>query len=462
MCPNDPHDRVASLGDDLDVNDHSATGVSDPGLSSDEARRRLAQHGPNQAKGRRTLAPVFEIIAPFVSPLSLILIAAATVSPVVGDPTGAAIIIVIVLIGSSINLAQTWRSSRAVRRLQEGVAPTATVLRDGQWSEIPRPDVVPGDVIRLSAGDLVPADARLLAARDLHVQQAALTGESLRVEKEARRTAIEGPMRPDDADAVFQGTSVVSGTAMAKVVATGRATAFGEVVARLADRPPETEFDRGTRRFGLFVTQTVFVLVLIVFLVNAVEQRDPLQSLLFAVALAVGLTPEFLPLITAVTLARGAVRMARRHVVVKHLGAIQNLGSMDVLCSDKTGTLTAGEMTVARVVDPFGNPSDRPAALAAVNSHFETGIKSPLDVAILKSKAIDAHAYRKLDEVPFDFERRRLTVMVDGPEGKQLITKGAPESVLVCCTQLESDGHVIPLDDSARERCVATYQELSG
>ncbi|HVK10301.1 MAG TPA: magnesium-translocating P-type ATPase, partial [Gemmataceae bacterium] len=382
-------------------------------------------------------------------------------SAALGDPTGAGIVIAIVFAGSVINLVQTWRSSTAVRRLRESVAPTATVLRDGTWQEQPRDQVVPGDVVRLSAGDLVPADARLLDTRELHVQQAALTGESLPVEKSASSTPTGGSLRPDDPDAVFLGTSVVSGTATAVVVATGPATTFGELVARLGDRPPETEFDRGARRFGLFITQTVFVLVIAVFLVSAVQRRDPIQSLLFAVALAVGLTPEFLPLISAVTLARGAVRMARRQVVVKHLAAIQNLGSMDVLCSDKTGTLTTGEMTLARTTDPYGATSERAASLAVVNSQFETGIKSPLDAAILRARPA-ADGYRKVDEVPFDFERRRLTIVADGPEGRQLITKGAPESVLACCSHLEVGGAVTPLDPAAHGRVVATCQQLGG
>jgi Mg2+-importing ATPase len=434
----------------------------DAGLSSDEARRRLAEVGPNRPAAARAASPLADLLAQFANPLAVVLIAAAAVSAVVGDPTGAGIIIAIVLVGAGINFVQTYRSARALRRLREGVAPTATVLRDGQWVELPRPEVVPGDVIRLSAGDLVPADARLLAARDLHVQQAALTGESLPVEKEAAPARGDAPLRPDDPGAVFLGTAVVSGTATALVVATGPATAFGGIAARLAEHPPETEFDRGTRRFGLFIARTVVVLVAAVFLTNAVLQRDPLESLLFAVALAVGLTPEFLPMITAVTLATGAVRMARRQVVVKHLAAIQNLGSVDVLCSDKTGTLTTGEMELARSVDAAGRDSDRPLALARLNSAFQTGIKSPLDAAILRKAAAPAGEYRKLDEVPFDFERRRLTVAVDGPDGRLLITKGAPESVLACCTHFESDGKALPLDAAARDRFISTYRALSG
>ncbi len=432
------------------------------GLSADEARRRLAEFGPNRPAADRAGSPLADLLVQFANPLTAVLVAAAAGSAVVGDPTGAGIIIAIVLVGAGINFVQTYRSARALRRLRAEVAPTATVLRDSQWVELPRPEVVPGDVIRLSAGDLVPADARLLTGRDLHVQQAALTGESFPAEKEPAPARGDAPLQPDDPGAVFLGTAVVGGTATALVVATGPATAFGGIAARLAERPPETEFDRGARRFGLFIARTVVALVAAVFLANAVLRRDPLESLLFAVALAVGLTPEFLPMITAVTLAAGAVRMARRKVVVKHLAAIQNLGSVDVLCSDKTGTLTTGEMDLVRSVDAAGRDSDRPLTLAALNSAFETGIRSPLDAAILRKTAAPAADHRKIDEVPFDFERRRLSVAVDGPEGRLLITKGAPESILACCTHYESAGEPLPFDATARDRFVSTYRALSG
>jgi Mg2+-importing ATPase len=432
-----------------------------PGLSSHDADERLKRFGPNQPAGVRGGHTLVELFGLFTNPLALVLLGAAGVSAWLGDATGAAIIVVIVVIGAGINFVQTYRSSRAILRLRAGVAVTATVSRDGQWREVPRREVVPGDVIRLSAGDLVPADARLLSARDLHVQQAALTGESLPVEKEAAPAGRDRPLKTDGRDAVFFGTSVVSGTATALVLATGPATAFGEIAARLAARPPETEFDRGTRHFGLFITQAVLILVFFVFLTNAALKRDPLQSLLFAVALAVGLTPEFLPMITAVTLSAGAVRMARRKVVVKHLAAMQNLGSMDVLCSDKTGTLTVGEVELVRATDPLGADAERPLVLAHLNSSFETGIKSPLDAAILRHGRPDAAAYRKVDEIPFDFERRRLSVAVDGPAGRLLITKGAPEGVLLCCTHFEAGGGIAPLDAAAREKVAAVIAGLS-
>jgi Mg2+-importing ATPase len=270
------------------------------------------------------------------------------------------------------------------------------------------------------------------------------------------------PRQPADArNVVFLGTSIVSGTATALVVATGPATAFGDIAARLSMRPPETEFERGTRQFALFITRTVFFLVLFVLLASALLHHAFLESLLFAVALAVGLTPEFLPMISAVTLSRGAAHMASKKAVVKHLEAIENFGSMDILCSDKTGTLTSGDMLLDRHLDPFGRISERPVILASVNSFHQTGIKSSLDEAILKHGKAAIRGYRKLDEIPFDFERRRLSVVVENEGGRLLITKGAPEGVLACCTAYEVDRRQAPLDAATRAHCEATYRELS-
>jgi Mg2+-importing ATPase len=406
------------------------------GLDSAEAERRLERFGPNEPARART-SPLAQLLPLLGNPLALVLLVASGLSALLGETVDAAVIASMVAFSVGMNLAQTWRSQRAAERLREQVAPTATVRRDGQWRELPRRAIVPGDLVRLSAGDLVPADARLLEARDLHVQQAALTGESLPAEKEA------GAPEGDPRATVWLGTSVVSGTATARVVATGAATQFGDVVERLSARPPETEFERGLRHFGLLIARTVLVLVLLLLAASLAMHRPGFESLLFAVALAVGLTPEFLPMITTVTLARGASRMAEEHVIVKHLAAIQNLGSMDVLCSDKTGTLTAGEMSVEGSYGPGGEPDPRPLALARVNSRFETGIRSPLDSAILAaSKADDDAAWRKLDEIPFDFERRRLSVVAERDGERWLLTKGAPDAVCGLCAtdDAERDG----------------------
>jgi Mg2+-importing ATPase len=431
------------------------------GLTETEAGALRDQYGPNEPAPATRSSVAVHLLLLFANPLVLILLIAAGASIAVGEATSAGVIIAIVLIGAGINFWQSFRTQKAVDELRAGVVTTATVKRDGQWREVPRRELVPGDIIRLSAGDLVPADARLVSARDLHVQQSALTGEPLPVEKEAG-PAGPAPPKPDDRGAVFLGTSVVSGTAIAEVTATGRATAFGDIAARLRDKPPETEFERGTRRFGLFITQTVVVLAFAVLIICAVIGRDPLQSLLFAVALAVGLTPEFLPMIVAVTLARGAVRMARQKVIVKHLAAIQNLGSMDVLCSDKTGTLTRGEMELVQVVGTDGKESAHAFELAYLNAAHETGINSPLDTALLKRVSPPEVAdWQKRDEVPFDFERRRLSVVVEGPAGILLICKGAPEGVLNCCTAVEQNGREEPLNADARARIENQLREFS-
>jgi len=431
------------------------------GLSGAEAQRLLDEVGFNETTRVRRRSVVAQFLLLFANPLVIILLITSLVSALLGEAASATIIAIIVLLSILINFAQTYRSQKAVDRLRAGVAITATALRDGNWIEVPRQEIVPGDVIRLCAGDLVPADARLLQARDFHVQQAALTGESMPVEKDASASDGDSARPAEARNKVFLGTSVVSGTATAVVTATGPATSFGDIATRLSARPPETAFERGTRQFGFLILETVLFLVLFVTVVCIARKRDPLESLLFAVALAVGLTPEFLPMIIAVTLAKGAVHMARQKVIVKHLEAIQNFGSMDILCSDKTGTLTGGVMTFDRHLDPLGNPADGVFELAYLNSYHETGIKSPLDAAILQHRQPKVDAFVKLDEVPFDFERRRLSVVVGKDSQRTLITKGAPEGVIAVCSAYEASGQTKPLDAGALSRCQTTYRELS-
>ncbi len=450
-------------------------GSSAQGLAAEEARRRLAQHGPNETASAKRTGVVKQILASLVSPLVLVLLAASVVSAVLGDPIDAFIISAIVLFSTGLDFYQTRRSQQAADKLQSQVALTATVLRDGNWIEVVRREVVPGDVIRLSAGDLVPADARLIEERDLHANQAALTGESLPAEKEAGDSDA-APENPADArNMVFLGSNIESGTATALVVTTGKDTSFGDIAARLAARPPETDFDRGTRQFGLFIMRIVLLMVLFVFLVSAGLRHQPvLDTLLFAIALAVGLTPEFLPMITTVTLAQGAVHMSRQKVIVKNLASIQNFGSMDVLCSDKTGTLTSGDMTLDRQVDALGAPAGRVLAIAFLNSNFETGIKNPLDQAIIQAvKAkpldpavlqqgqLDVAGFHKVDEIPFDFERRRLSIVLASDGRRLMVTKGAPEGVMAASTSYEAGGQIHPLDAEGQARCLKTYQDLS-
>lgn len=305
---------------------------------------------------------------------------------------------------------------------------------------------------------MVPADARLTTSRDLSIHQAMLTGESTPVDKRATPNA---PSTSADAEnIVFLGTSVVSGTATAVVAATGVHTAFGDILSRLAARPTQTTFDLGLRHFSYLIARVVFLLVLLVLTANIALHRPPLESLLFAVALAVGLTPEFLPMITSVTLSRGAIVMARKHVVVKHLPAIQNLGSIDVLCTDKTGTLTAGVMSLVLSTAPDGTPSEHTLEMAALNSRYQTGIRSPLDSAILLHAA-DRNGVKKIDEIPFDFQRRRLSVVVEEQNKKSLICKGSPEGIFPLISSIRTTAGDIAVSPAALAGAEAFYASQS-
>ena len=427
--------------------------MTDAGLTSADAARRLAQYGPNEPVPVRRFSALHQLLRLFANPLAGILLVAALLAALLGQRADAGIIVTIVLLGVGLNFWQTFQSGRAAQALHASVMPTATVCRDGRWQEIAIRAVVPGDVFRLSAGDLIPADGALVESRDLAVQESALTGESLPVDKHAP-------------DAVFLGTSVISGSATAVASATGPRTQFGAIAERVASSEPETAFEHGLHRFSVLILRTTVVLVLFILTISIALRRDPFESLLFAVALGVGLTPEFLPLIASIALTRGALRMARDQVIVKHLPAIQNFGSIDVLCSDKTGTLTSGEMTLEQAIDGAGAPSDRVFTLAYVNSRLETGIKSPLDAAILRHRDLSglvAGSYTKLDELPFDFERRRLSIAVQ-PAGSTeclLVTKGAPEPILERSIALEAAGSVRGMTAADRAAAIGQYQQLS-
>lgn len=413
--------------------------------------------GPNELGSKAHTTLWRQALELFLNPLALILLISSGISAALGEQISASIIALIVLLSVAINFYQTYRSQRAVEALRSKVALTATALRDEKWIEIPRREIVPGDVIQLEAGRPIPADGRLLQSKDLHVQQATLTGESLPAEKDADDST-------GDRNMVYLGTSVVSGTGIAEVVATGPATQLGDIAARLASRAPQTEFERGIQQFSLLITRTVFFLVLFVMAVNLASHRNALDSFLFSVALAVGLTPEFLPMITTVTLARGTVHIARNHVIVKNLASIQNFGSMDVLCCDKTGTLTSGEMTLDQYVDPLGKTVERVLEFAHTDAMFATGAKggSPLDAAVLARGLSTEPACVKLDEIPFDFERRRHSVVVQRGDHRELIAKGAPEAVLEICSKYEADSAERPLDDETRARCEDLHRGFAG
>lgn len=432
------------------------------GLRSDQAHLRLAEVGPNRFGQVPALPGWRQLLRHFRNPLVLTLLLASAVSAATGEVTNFLIIACIVLLSVTLDFWQELRAGQVVERLRQSVAVRATVLRDGQWQEHPVADLVPGDVVRVAAGDLVPADALVLQARDFFVNQSVLTGESYPVEKHAHMPEGMTAMADmeDATHAVFMGSSVVSGMAQVVLVRTGAGTAMGEVASSLTQEPEPTSFELGMRRFGMLILRLTFLLVLFVLLINGLMGRPLLESFLFAVALAVGLTPELLPMVVSVTLSRGAMRMAQQGIVVKRPSAIQDLGSMDVLCTDKTGTLTEAHIRMEQHVDPLGRVSERSLELAWLNSHFESGLRSPLDEAILQHRTFDASVWTKIDEVPFDFERRRVSVLLERSGERELVVKGAPDDILKLCTAHEAGDTQQPLDDAALAQVRSTCHAL--
>ena len=434
--------------------------ASHEGMTTEEATRRARVYGPNSlvAESRWTL--LLSFLGYFANPLVIILIVASGVSLALGEHIGGLIIIAIVLFSVILNFSMEFQARHAVEEIQKQIATTAVVLRDGREQELPTAQLVPGDIIRLKAGDLVPADARLIEAKDLHVRESALTGESLPVEKTIDQLTSQKHGVAEATNSVFLGTAVQTGIGTALVICTGKDTVCGGIAHRLAMRPPETEFARGVRQFGMMLTWVTMLLVLFVLLVNIIFHRPVLESFLFSVALAVGMTPEMMPMIITVTLAQGAKRMTRKKVLVKQLAAIEDFGSIDILCTDKTGTLTEGEIVLDRHVDFQGNDDENVLQLIYLNSHFETGIKSPLDDAILKHESPSIEGYDKVDEIPFDFNRKRLSVVVTCANEYLLITKGEAESVFAICETVIIDGISQPFDDSRRAQAESTLQRL--
>jgi Mg2+-importing ATPase len=435
-------------------------GSTPDGLTNAEARDRLARIGPNLLDARRRATALGLLIGQLKSPLVLILVFAATISAVVHEWVDAVVVLLVVLGSAVLSFAQEYRATSAVERLRAQVRVRATAVRDGRPQVIPADEVAPGDVVLLAAGSLIPADGVLLESKDCFVNQAVLTGESLPVEKRPG-LAVAAASLSERTNCVFMGTSIRSGTASALIVETGTRTVFGQIAGRLSLRPPETEFERGIRHFGYLLTQIMFVLVLAVFAINVFLNKPPVDSLLFAIALAVGLSPELLPAIISVTLARGAQDMAAHGVIVRRLSAIENLGSMDILCTDKTGTLTIGAVQLDAALDMHGACSGSVARDAYLNAALQTGLRNPLDDAIAayaQQHDGEISAYRKLDEIPYDFVRKRLSVVVRERGGAaRLICKGALEELLAVCSAAQDGAGGIPLDERCRNEIQERY-----
>ena len=442
----------------------AALGSGPSGLSSDQAAAALARVGPNSVEDTPRLGALLLLLRQFESPLILILAFAAAISLLLQQWVDAAIILAIVLGSSLLSFFQEYRAATAVEALKKRLGLTCRVVRDGVEQTISASAVVPGDHIRLSAGNLIPADGLILEAQDFLVSEASMTGEPFPVEKRPGVVAADAPIFARS-NVVFLGSSVRSGTARVLAVSTGRRTEFGAIAARLKARPPETEFGRGVRQFGYLLVRVMVVIVLFVLTANLLLDRPTIESLLFAVALAVGLSPELLPAIISVTLSAGARAMSRRGVIVRRLDAIENLGSMDILCTDKTGTLTEGTIILSDVLDAAGGSSDEVRRLAFINAAFETGIENPLDVAIVASGeagGLTTRGLTKVDEIPYDFIRRRLTIVVaeDGSPLQHLfVTKGAFSNVIEICASIDRAGVEVPLDADERAKLEAAFKE---
>ena len=430
------------------------------GLTLREAEMRLRQYGKNVFFEKKEKHPFFIFLEKFKSPLLLILIGASFISFFVGERTNGLIILVMVIISGILDFVNTYKSEKAVAELVAKVRTTATVVRDGKDREVGISEIVPGDIVLLSAGNIIPADGTVIEAKDFFVNQSSLTGESFPIQKTSAEEDKNAPLF-ENKKRVFSGSSVATGYAVVEIVTTGTSTEFGKIASHLQMSPPETDFEKGIRRFSFFILRITTILVALVFLGNTLLGRGAFSSFIFAVAIAIGLTPELLPIIMTVTMSRGSVRMAKKDVIVKTLSSIQSLGEMNIICTDKTGTLTEDKIVLMKYMDGFGNPDEKMSLYSYLSSHFHTGIRSPLDTAIREYKEINIDSFRKIDEIPFDFERKKDSIVVEESGERILITKGAPEDVLRISSTYITHTMSSPLDEESRKSILGQFTKLS-
>jgi P-type Mg2+ transporter len=435
-------------------------GTAKEGLSSEEARQRLARYSSNLLKPQKRSDVLALLLAQFKSPLILILLFATGLSFFLHDPVNALIIITIVLVSGLLGFWQEHSATNAVEKLLAVVQIKAAVLRDGSTAEIPIEEIVPGDIVILDAGDIVSGDCLVLESKDLFVDEATLTGETYPVEKSVGLLAAETALA-HRTNALWMGTHVTSGSAKALVISSGKQTEFGKVSERLRLRPPETEFEHGIRRFGYFLMEVTLVLVLAIFAINVYLARPVLDSFLFSLALAVGLTPQLLPAIISINLAHGAKRMASVKVIVKRLASIENFGSMNVICSDKTGTLTEGIVRLQSALDVAGASSDKVLFHAYLNAFYETGFTNPIDEAIRSHRKFDLTSYGKADEIPYDFLRKRLSILIAHDHTHLMVTKGALQNVVAVCSAAETGAGTVVDIAVVRDQIQEHFEEFS-
>ena len=437
-------------------------GTTDKGFSSAQVEERLARFGPNEVEHARRVGFFGEILQRSKNPLVIQLLVIALVSLGMGDVRAASVVAAMVVLSVALGYVQERRSNDAVEKLLSMIKATCTVVRGGREIELPLRDLVPGDIAVLAVGDIIPADIRLIAAKDFYVSQAALTGESMPIEKSAAPVETAGKNAIDLANTCFQGSNVLSGTARAVAVNTGARTYFGAISARLAGQRVLTSFDRGIESFTWLMIRFMVVMVSVVFVIVGLTKHDWAEALLFGLSVAVGLTPEMLPMIVTVNLSKGAISMSRKQVIVKRLNSIQNFGAMDVLCTDKTGTLTQDRVVLERYVDVTNRLSEDVLRYAYMNSYYQTGLRNLLDRAILAHSDLDVErCARKVDEIPFDFQRRRMSVVIDYEGDHVLICKGAVEEIFQVCSRYQVDEEINPLIDMLKQDLLEEYEALS-
>jgi Mg2+-importing ATPase len=430
------------------------------GLTSEDAEKRLKEFGANRLKPQKRSDAFTLFINQFKSPIILILLFATGLSLFLHNVVDASIILAIVIISGILGFWQEHGASNAVEKLLAMVQITASVFRDGKEKEIGVEDIVPGDIVMLNAGDIVPGDCMLLESKDLFVDEAMLTGETFPVEKEVSVLTANTALSKRT-NAVWMGTHIVSGSSKVIVILTGRNTEFGKVSERLKLKPQETEFEHGIRRFGYFLGEVTLILVVLIFAINVYLHRPVLESFLFSLALAVGLTPQLLPAIISINLAHGAKKMAAKKVIVKRLTSIENFGSMNIICSDKTGTLTEGTVEVQSALDVNGEAQDKVFLYAYLNAFYQTGFNNPIDEAIVKYRKIDLSEYRKKDEIPYDFLRKRLSITVIQNNTYLMLTKGALANILEVCSTVEiNEGKLVELS-SMKDAIQKRFEEFS-
>ena len=435
--------------------------TSPKGLTEQEAKKRLEEYGLNEPAKKKKRTILIQILSKFVNPLVIVLLVIAAFSLFFGEKIEALLVILMAIMSVFLSFIQEHRAGKEAEKLSEMVRATATVYRNGKSREVKIKEIVPGDIIDLFAGDMIPADLRIISCKDLFINQASLTGESFPVEKTSAAIQAKGNSPSELANIAFMGSSVVSGTGLGIAVKTGVSTQFGELSRRLASIVVETSFDKGIRKFTWLMIRLMLVLVVVIFAINALLRHNFVDALLFSLAVAVGLTPEMLPMLVAINLSKGAIAMSKKDVIVKRLNSIQNFGAMDVLCTDKTGTLTLDKIVLEKHCDVVRKEDSDVLRLAYLNSFYQTGLKNILDRAVLKYEKLVVNQYKKIDEVPFDFSRKIMSVVVEMDEKHRIIAKGAPEEIFKRCNKYELDGEILDMEQLILTDLKTEFDSLS-